>query len=183
MESSMVFILLIPLAAIFLIASIIGVVYHAAKDDSNHTEMKIYSWVSGLINVGGVIVGLVLSVTGAAMMLSPIFKLYVFGFETEQYFSAEDTCDARIYNGNDRMKYADIRVPTAEGEPTPTPEKTPQELETEFDECVEKQEEREKERYIRRQKEGMVDGFVFLLVGLPVLGFFGLRRLRTEKEG
>lgn len=130
--------------------------------NSHNTMEKKFSWLRDLINVAGVVVGIVLTAIGAIMFLNSSLKLYVFGFETSSYFNAYEQCEQPEW------------VPVKGADRTEKKEKTPEEVE----ECVTKKTEYEKERYARQQKEQMIDGFAFLFVGL----FLWLLHKKMKKE-
>ncbi len=120
--------------------------------------MEKKSWLSQLVNVGGTIVGIVLTAVGGVMFLNTVLKVYVFGFEINSYFSAEEMCQKEEYRS---VPGPDKAVPTMVQElKVHTPEEIAQ--------CKEEKTQVEKERYSRQQKERMVDGFAFLFVGLAL---------------
>jgi len=110
-------------------------------------EKSKFSWLRDLVNFGGTIVGIVLTAVGGVMLINSVLKVYVFQFDTNSYFNAEEMCQ------NYPMK-------TMNGIAEPE-EKTEEEL----SKCVEEKTAFEKGRYTRQQHEKMIDGAAFLLVG------------------
>lgn len=117
-------------------------------------------WLRDLVNIGAAITGIVLTAIGSVMVLNATMKLYVFGFETNSYFNAEEQCT------NDHMYRA-----KPEGEADKKEKMTDEELAK----CVEKKTVAEKGRYQRQKKENIIDGLGFLIVG-GALWFFHRRR-------
>lgn len=125
---------------------------------------KKLSWLRDLVNFGGIIVGIVLTAIGGVMFLNSMLKVYVFGFETNSYFNAEEQCTMPEY------------APTKTGE-DPQLKVKPQ---SEIDECITKKTEYEKIRYSRQQKESMIDGFAFLLVGIVLWVIHHNKKKKSE---
>jgi len=115
------------------------------------------AWLPDLVNVGGTIVGIVMTAVGGVMFLNTTLKVYVFGFETNTYFNAEEQCR------NDKL-YAPR--PTSSNEVSIEKQPTVEINEEEISQCVERKANIEKENYRRRQYEQMIDGFAFLFVGI-----------------
>jgi hypothetical protein len=123
-----------------------------------------------LINVGGIIIGIVLTAIGSIFLLNAVLKLYVFEFNTNPYFSATEMCQY------DHMAKPAIREPIEK--PTNT---GPVKLEGEaYDTCVEEKSALENQRYVRRKQENMIDGLAMLLVGIPFWLIFGVRRKKKQ---
>jgi len=131
-------------------------------------EKQKLPWLRELVNFGGSIVGIVLTAVGGVMFLNTVLKVYVFGFEINSYFSAEEMCQKEEYRS---VPGPDKAVPTMVQElKVNTPEEIAQ--------CKEEKTQVEKDRYSRQQKEKMVDGFAFFLVGVVL---WALHR-RKKKE-
>ena len=112
-----------------------------------------------LIPVGGVIIGIALTAIGSIMILNTALKLYVFGFNTAPYFSAEEMC---------RYDNSGIKAVGEEG---------PRELTgEEKGTCITEKTENENKRYLRQKEENMIDGLAMLFVGIPFWIFFGIKR-------
>jgi hypothetical protein len=124
-------------------------------------EKKI-TWLRYLMNVAGVVVGIILTAIGSIMFLNSSLKLYVFRFEVSSYFNAQEQCEQPKW------------IPGKDDNQTEKKEKTPEEIET----CITKKGIYEKERYTRQQQEQMIDGFAFLIVGI----FLWLIHKRMKKE-
>ncbi|MCF7812696.1 hypothetical protein K9M59_03850 [Candidatus Gracilibacteria bacterium] len=154
-------VIFIVLAGIALIGLIIAIIVQLSKSDISME--KKFSWLRDLVNVGGTIVGIVLTAIGGVMFLNSSMKLYVFHFESSSYFNAEEQCTMPKY------------VPRMEGSEPEQQEKTPEEIE----ECIQTKEKYEKARYRRQQQEQMVDGVAFLIVGL---GLWIVHHYRRKKD-
>ncbi len=133
---------------------------------------KKFHWLRELPNLAGVIVGIVLTAIGGVMIINTVLKVYVFGFETNSYFNAEEQCTGKL-------GYVDGRSPIAV--PTKNSEEEAQKLtQEEIDECIEKTTQTEKDRYRRQQQERMIDAIGFLAVGI-FLWILNRRRKKGEK--
>lgn len=112
-------------------------------------------WLGDLVRVGGALVGIVLTAIGGVMFSNTLLKYYVFGFDTGRHFQAEEMC--RTGKSVNEFGMRDIHIEKPE-----TPEQMNDE---EVAECIERKTEIEKARYARNEKEEMIDGFAFLIVG------------------
>ncbi len=131
-------------------------------------EKQKLPWLRELVNFGGSIVGIVLTAVGGVMFLNTVLKVYIFGFEINSYFSAEEMCQKEEYRpapsiGPDAKMVSELKVNTPE----------------EIAQCKEEKTQVEKERYARQQKEKMVDGFAFFLVGVVL---WALHRRKKKGE-
>ena len=126
-----------------------------------------FSWPQDIINFVGAIVGIVLTAIGSVMFLNTILKVYVFGFQTESYFSAEQMCGFR-----DAPK---IMLPVRADPVLPA-----NLSEAEMTACIEEKTTQATAQYLRRKKESLIDGFAMLLVGIPFWILFERRRKKRS---
>jgi len=119
---------------------------------------KKYTWILYLQNLVGTTVGIVMLSIGLSLILNTVAKVYILGYETSSYFSAEDMC---------RFSEPGVISPS---------EVPPQPLTGEEKEkCITRETEREKKRYLREKMENMIDGGILVLIGAP-LWFFHRRK-------
>ena len=132
--------------------------------------MKKLTWLSDLQSFVGVFIGLIMLSIGSVMFLNSGAKLYILGYESDTYFSAEDQCTRSeifpIFLEQDK---------TAPISPQKTQKKTPEEIEK----CIEKTTQKEKTRYTRDKLDNMLDGAIMIIVGFPPWFF---HRQRKEKK-
>lgn len=126
-------------------------------------------WLRELANFAGILVGIVMVAIGTVMFLNAGLKFYVFGFETNSYFNAENMCNERVdpaYAGEERTKVL--------------AKMTEAEKEAKVEKCITRETEAAKKGYARQQKESLVEGLVSIIVG-SILWFAHRRRKKGKK--
>lgn len=127
------------------------------------------TWLHDLQNFAGVLIGLIMISIGSVMFLNAVAKLYVFGYTSSSYFSADERCE-----NNNIYEPAPFVLPDAQ----PVDKlikKTPEEIKL----CIEKSEKKELKRYTRDKQEDIISGLILIIIGFP-LWFF--HKQRKEKE-
>ncbi len=130
--------------------------------------MKKLTWLTDLQNFAGVVIGLIMVAIGSVMFLNAGAKLYILGYESSAYFSAENQCEGPI---------PFYSISQDKSEAPKTQKKTPEEMKT----CIEKETKKEKKRYTREKQSSLLDGAIMIIVGFPLWFFHRQRRLKEEK--
>lgn len=115
-------------------------------------------WMQRFPKLIGTLVGIVLTAIGGVMTLNVVLKVYVFGFTTNSYFSAEDQCKFEDYS----LVKEGEKAKLLKGE-----ERTA---------CIAEKTKIENDRYLRDKKENLVDGAAMLLLGIPFWIIFARRK-------
>jgi len=129
--------------------------------------MKKLTWLTDLQNFAGVVIGLIMLAIGSVMFLNSGAKLYILGYESNSYFSAEDRCNENHIS----PIYLKAEISPAQK----IEKKTPEEIEM----CIEKATKKEKKQYTRNKLDDMLDGAIMVIIGFPIWFF---HRQRKEKE-
>ena len=131
--------------------------------------MKKLTWLHDLQNFAGVLIGLIMISIGSVLFLNAFAKLYVFGYTSSAYFSAEDNC-------RNNALYEPVPLIFENTQPShKNIKKTPEEMK----QCIKRVEQREEKRYTRDKTEDIINGLILIIIGFP-LWFF--HRQRKEKE-
>ena len=134
--------------------------------------MKKLTWLHDLQNFAGVLIGLIMISIGSVMFLNAFAKLYVFGYTSSAYFSAEDNC-----RNNVLYEPAPLVFEKTQRAPKDT-KKTPEEMKK----CIEKAEQKEEKRYTRDKTEDIINGFILIIIGFPLWFFHRQRKEEEAKE-
>ena len=122
---------------------------------------KKLNWLRDFPRFAGTLVGIALTAIGGVMTLNVVLKVYVFGFTSNSYFSAEEQCKFQDY---------------AEVKEGAKPARLQGEERTA---CIEEKTKVEETRFIKNKKENLIDGAAMLLVGIP---FWIIFTRRKEEE-
>ena len=128
------------------------------------------TWLADLQSFAGVVIGLIMLSIGTVMFLNAGVKLYVLGYESSSYWSAENMC------GGDEWRMG--AMPIQIKEESPVKKMTPEEKEK----CIAKAAVTEKKRYTRDKMEDVINGGIMIFVGFPLWFFHRQRRKNIKKK-